>query len=94
MASTTLPIRNLGSTGVLTDPNPYNLPLTGFTSGNNVRFDEGKVRRSPVFRNVKDNLGFDPRAAFGVVPDSGFDTVIMVSDDYVIKEYANNTVLK
>ena len=93
MASTTLPIRNLGSTGVLTDPNPYNLPITGFTSGNNVRFDEGKVRRSPVFRNVKDNLGFDPRAAFGVVPDSGFDTVVMVSDDYVIKEYANNTVL-
>jgi hypothetical protein len=93
MASTTLPIRNLGSTGVLTDPNPYNLPITGFTSGNNVRFDEGKVRRSPVFRNVKDNLGFDPRAAFGVVPDSGFDTVVMVSDDYVIQEYANNTVL-
>ena len=92
MASTTLPIRNLGSTGVLTDPNPYNLPITGFTSGNNVRFDEGKVRRSPVFRKVKDSLGFDPRAAFGVVPDSGFDTVLMVSDDYQIKEYANGTV--
>jgi len=93
MASTTLPIRNLGSTGVLTDPNPYNLPITGFTSGNNVRFDEGKVRRSPVFRTVKNSLGFDPRAAFGVVPDSGFDTVLMVSDDYQIREYANNTVL-
>lgn len=93
MAATTLPIRNLGSTGVLTDPNPYNLPITGFTSGNNVRFDEGKVRRSPVFRNIKDSLGFDPRTTFGIVPDSGFDTVLMVSDDYVIKEYANGTVL-
>ena len=92
MASTTLPIRNLGGTGVLSDPNPYNLPLTGFTAGNNVRFDEGKVRRAPVFRTVKDTLTFDPRAAFGVVPSSGFDTVLMVSDDYAIKEYANGSV--
>lgn len=92
MASTTLPIRNLGGTGVLSDPNPYNLPLTGFTAGNNVRFDEGKVRRSPVFRTIKGALSIDPRGAFGIVPDSGFDTVLMVSDDYVIKEYANNSV--
>lgn len=92
MASTTLPIRNLGSTGVLTDPNPYNLPLTGFTSALNVRFDEGKVRRAPVFRTVKDTLGFDPRIAFGIVPNTGFDTVLMVSDDWEIKEYANGTV--
>ena len=88
----TLPIRNLGSTGVLTDPNPYNLPVTGFTSANNIRFDEGKVRRAPVFRTVKGSLGFDPRAAFGIVPTTGFDTVLMVSDDYDIKEYANGTV--
>ena len=92
MPSTTLPIRNLGTTGVLTDPNPYNLPITGFTSANNIRFDEGKVRRAPVFRTIKDSLGFDPRAAFGIVPDSGFDTVLMVSDDYDIKEYANGTI--
>ena len=89
----TLPIRNLGSTGVLTDPNPYNIPITGFTAGNNVRFDEGKVRRAPVFRTVKASLGFEPRAAFGVVPDTGFDTVLMVADDYEIQEYANNTLI-
>lgn len=88
----TLPIRNLGSTGVLTDINPYNLPITGFTKAVNVRFDEGKVRRAPVFRAVKDSLGFDPRAAYGVVPSTGFDTVLVVSDDYVIKEYANGSL--
>ena len=92
MAQTTLPIRSLGSSGVLTDPNAYNLPITGFTSANNVRFDEGKVRRSPVFRTVKSSLGFDPRAAFGVVPDSGFDSVLLVSDTYAIKEFANDTL--
>lgn len=89
---TTLPIRNLGSLGVLTDPNPYNIPVTGFTSGNNIRFDEGKVRRSPVFRTVKDSLGVDPRAVFGIVPNSGFDTVLFVSDDFTINEYSNGTV--
>lgn len=92
MAGTTLPIRNLGSTGVLTDPNPYNLPITGFTMANNIRYDEGKVRRAPVFRTVKDTLGFDPRAAFGIVPNSGFDTVILVSDAYVINEYSNGSL--
>ena len=91
MASTTLPIRNLGQTGVITDLNAYNVPITGFTTGINVRFDEGKVQRSPVFRSVKDSLGFDPRGAFGVVPASGFDSVIVVSDTYEIYEYASGS---
>ena len=89
----TLPIRDLGGVGIATDPNPYNLPINGFTLGKNVRFDEGKVKRAPVFRNIKDSLGFNPRGAFGIVGNStNFDTVIMVSDDYAIKEYANGTV--
>ncbi len=89
----TLPIRNLGGVGIATDPNPYNLPINGFTSGKNVRFDEGKVKRAPVFRNVKDSLGFNPRAAFGVVGSSAnFDTILMATDAYAIKEYANGTV--
>ena len=50
------------------------------------------MRRAPVFRAVEDTLGFDPRAVYGIVPASGFDTVLMVSDDYVIKEYANGSV--
>lgn len=92
MPQTTLPIRNLGSSGVLTDPNPYNLPITGFTKGVNVRFDEGKVKRSPVFRDVKDSIGFDPRAAFGIIPSTGFDSVLVVSDEYEIYEYAGGTL--
>jgi len=89
----TLPVRNLGGVGIATDPNPYNLPINGFTSGKNVRFDEGKVKRAPVFRKVKDSLGFNPRGAFGVVGSSAnFDTIIMATDDYVIHEYANGTV--
>ena len=89
----TLPIRDLGGVGIATDPNPYNLPINGFTAGKNVRFDEGKVKRAPVFRNIKDTLGFKPRGAFGVTGSSAnFDTILMATDDYAIKEYANGTV--
>lgn len=92
MASTTLPVRNLGNVGLVTDIDPYNLPINGFTTATNIRFDEGKVKRSVVFRTVKNNLGFNPRAVFGVVPSTGFDTVIMVDEGWAINEYANNTL--
>ena len=38
------PIRDLGQIGVVSDVSPYNLPVNGFSSGFNVRFDEGKVK--------------------------------------------------
>ena len=58
-------MRDLGSVGVITDVAPYNVPLSGFTTAMNVRFDEGKVRRAPIFRTVKGSLGFSPRHAVG-----------------------------
>ena len=69
-----LPVRDLGSVGVITDIAPYNIPLSGFSTGINVRFDEGQVRRAPIFRTVKASLGFTAsRHAFGVVPATGYD---------------------
>ena len=32
---------------------PYNIPINAVSTGINVRFDEGKVRRAPIFRKVK-----------------------------------------
>jgi len=87
-----LPIRDLGSSGVITDVSPYNIKLNAFSRGFNVRFDEGKVLRSPIFRKIKDSLGFTPRFVYGVVPSGGFDTVLMLSDSWVINEYASGTV--
>lgn len=87
-----LPLRDLGAVGVITDRASYNIPINGFSTGINVRFDEGKVRRAPVFREVKASLGFTPRACIGFTPATGYDKVIMVSDDYAIKEYASGTV--
>ena len=51
-----------------------------------------KAEERYLFRTVQDSLGFDPRAAFGIVPNSGFDTVILVSDAYAINEYSNGTL--
>ena len=87
-----IPIRNLGDAGVVTDVSPYNLPLSAYSKAVNVRFDEGKVRRSPIFRTVLASLGYNPRFAFGIVPSSGFDTALVISNDYVIKEYSNGTL--
>ena len=41
-------IRDVGDIGVVTDIRPASLPLNGFSRAKNVRFDEGKVARSPV----------------------------------------------
>lgn len=87
-----IPIRNLGDAGVVTDVSPYNLPLSAYSKAVNVRFDEGKVRRSPIFRTVLPSLGYNPRFAFGIVPSTGFDTALVISNDYVIKEYSNSTL--
>ena len=87
-----LPVRDLGSAGVITDTAPYNIPINAFSTGINVRFDEGKVRRAPIFREVKASLGFTPRFAFGITPATGYDKVLMVSDDFAIKEYAAGTI--
>jgi len=87
-----LPVRDLGSVGVVADVSPYNLPINAFSHAVNVRFDEGKVRRSPIFRKVADSLGFTPRYALGITPPTGYDKVIMASDDFAIKEYASGTV--
>ena len=46
------PSRNLGQIRVITDLNALQpVPITGFTTGVNVRFDEGKEQSSPVFRD-------------------------------------------
>lgn len=87
-------IRDVGTLGVITDIRPASLPLNAFSRAKNVRFDEGKVSRAPVFRKVKDSLGFNPRFTYGIpgTYGGGFASIIMVSDTYQIKSYQNGTV--
>ena len=87
-------IRDVGDIGVVTDIRPASLPLNGFSRAKNVRFDEGKVARSPVFRKIKDSLGFNPRFTYGIqgVYGGGFASIVMVSDTYQFKVYQNGSV--
>jgi hypothetical protein len=88
-----MPVKDLGSVGCITDITPSRLPINAFSRAKNVRFDAASVTRSPVFRNIKDSLGFDPRHCAGIAPTSGgFSTVLMASDTFVLKEYVNGTV--
>lgn len=48
----TLPIRELGGVGIVTDTNPYDLPINAFSDGNNVIFDENRISRAPVFKQL------------------------------------------
>lgn len=47
-----LPVRDLGSVGVVADVSPYNLPISAFSRGDNVLFKDGKAERAPIFKNV------------------------------------------
>ena len=87
-----IPVRELGRVGLITDVPGYSIPLNAYTRADNVVFDEGQVRRAPIFRKVKDSLGFSPRFAIGITPATGYDQVITVSDNFVIKEFVSGTL--
>ena len=59
----TLPLRNLGAVGVVSDSNSYDLPPNALSDCNNVIFDEGRVQRAPVFKNlfnsIRSSLSYD-----------------------------------
>ncbi len=90
-----LPIRNLGAAGVITDVDPFNLPFNAFTRAKNVRFSDGNVERSPVFRTAYDYTSSStkvPSFVFGLSNPGTFDTVLIVNDDFSVEEFANGNV--
>ena len=59
----TRPLRGLGSVGVITDANPYDLPPNALSDCNNVVFDEGRIQRAPIFKSlfnaIRSSLSYD-----------------------------------
>lgn len=86
-----LPIRGLGTVGVVTDVDPYNLPIGGFTRAKNVRFNEGKVTAGPVYRKVSDAFAWTPKFTYGLSSSSGYDTVLVVDNTLTIREFSNGS---
>ncbi len=88
-----LPVRNLSELGIIKDRNPFDLPLNAFSGGTNVRFDNGKAMRSPVFRLVlKDLPAVEPWFCVGLRPSTGFDSVFIGDTDGSLHHYATGGV--
>lgn len=79
-----IPVRDLGGVGIISDIHPYDLPPNVFSAGVNVRFENGKVTRGPVFRRVHQfEEDFLPAYLFSIPPiASGIESLIAVSHDY------------
>ena len=86
-----LPIRGLGSVGVVTDIDPYNLPTNAYTRAKNIRFTDGNVTRGPVYRSVSDAITWNPVFSYGLTALSGYDTVLLVDDTFDIYEFSNGS---
>lgn len=52
-----LPVRGLGTQGIITDVNPHDLPPNAFSDGSNVIFRDGAVIRAPVFKDMASVAG-------------------------------------
>jgi len=84
-----VPIRELGSIGVVTDVSSFNLPPNAYSRANNVRFSNGEVSRSPIFRRViNSNTGTDtaPHHVFSLKSSSGYDTLFYVNFRFEVIE--------
>ena len=84
-----LPIRGLGSVGVVTDVDPFNLPINAFTRAKNVRFKEGKISSGPVYRTIASSIPWKPKFTYGLTALTGYDTVLVVDDTMTIREFSN-----
>jgi hypothetical protein len=86
-----VPIRNLAKYGVLTDPDPYDLPTEAWSMGVNVRFRNEKVTRGPVFRNVHALATANPRFVVGSFGTTGQDNVFLCYRNGTIFKYQTGT---
>jgi hypothetical protein len=85
----TFPVRELAKYGILTDPDPYDLPTQAWSLGVNVRFRNKNVSRAPVFRNVHNLSSVAPRFVVGSSPTSGLDRVLVCYKSGRVFRYAS-----
>lgn len=87
-----LPLRNLGQFGIINDVDAYGLPPTAWSSGVNVRFKNGSVLRSPVYRSAFTSLAnSSPRYVAANTPAGGTDNIILGSLNGRVASFKNGT---
>jgi hypothetical protein len=57
-------LRNLDKYGVITDVDPFDLPLGAWSMALNVRFEDGRIDSAPVWRQVGTKLSQPPRFCY------------------------------
>lgn len=97
-----MPLRGLGTVGIVKDIDPFDLPPTAFSSGVNVRFNNGVISRGPVVRSVSDltrgtststsPLALIPQFIDSVTPLTGLDTLIVAYGDGRAYSYTGQAV--
>lgn len=87
-----LPVRNLGTAGVVTDIEPYNLPIQAFSRADNVVFEDGKAKRAPIFKKMFSGAAEYQSAAFATQSaSSGTDEFFVCDRSYQIAKWAYPT---
>lgn len=87
-----VPIRDLGALGIIKDQNPSLLPPNAFSDGMNVRFNNKKVERAPIFRTFFTGLtGTAPVFSYGLYNQGGYDSLLYANNDGRVFQVANGT---
>jgi hypothetical protein len=91
----TIPVRQLGSAGVVTDVAPADLESASvFTAAVNVRFRNGKASRAPVPRTIR-ALPFEPGHVLTIPPSSGgADEIVLLAADFSSVQRLNGSSLE
>lgn len=87
---TTVPIRDLGQYGVITDIDPSLIPPNAFTMGVNARFDSNGISRGPVFRTAGTLVSnVNPRYAvsFRQQTDTSLNELLVCNDDGTVTSW-------
>src|SRR5579863_3673628 len=88
----TLPVRQLGQAGIITDAAPESLPPNAWSGGINVRFTSNKVQRAPIHRLMKSGLSATtPVFCYGLYTQDGYDSVIYCNNDGTIYQLSSGT---
>jgi hypothetical protein len=84
-----VPLRELGKVGVITDVDPFDIPINSFSFAKNVRFENGKLERGSVFRKVSDILPV-PRHLIGYLTVTGSNRLHIGSIDGRLWDWSND----
>lgn len=77
-----IPVRGLGSVGVIRDVDPYDLPPSAWSKAKNVVFQNGAAHRGPAFRTVASSLGAAaPVFMMGIYQLTGYDQFLYANSD-------------